>query len=79
MPDPCFDTLTLLLARRLEIIADREFYARDPAAHLEALKSVSEGIEAEREKLAPQLPPRLRHFLDQASYGKALDYLRAAE
>jgi len=36
---------------------------------------VSEDIMAEHEKLRASLPPRLNHFLTQASFSKALEYL----
>ena len=67
--------LRRLLTRRLEVIADHDFRDRDPAAHLEALKSVSEALQAWHEVHRPQLDPNLEHFLTGASYQKALAYL----
>jgi hypothetical protein len=52
---------------------------RDAAAHLEMLKEVSLRLMAEQERLADVLPPRLRHFLTQASYSKALEWIREQE
>jgi hypothetical protein len=46
---------------------------------LEALKTVSEEISAEHQKNRAQLPPRLNHFLTQASFSKALEYLDSSE
>lgn len=69
------DHLRQLLQRRINLIADHAFRDRDPTAHLEALKTVSEEISAEHARLRPQLPPRLNHFLTQASFSKALEYL----
>ena len=71
--------LRTLLQRRLDLIADHAFRDRDAAAHLESLKSVSEEIMAEHQRLRSELPPRLNHFLTQASFSKALDYLNSGE
>ncbi|MGV3658788.1 MAG: hypothetical protein ACO1TE_01350 [Prosthecobacter sp.] len=73
------DHLRTLLQRRIDLIADHAFRDRDPAAHLEALKGVSEEISAEHQRLKPQLPARLNHFLTQASFSKALEYLDSSE
>jgi hypothetical protein len=72
-------TLRALLQRRIDLIADHAFRDRDAAAHLEALKTVSEEISAEYQKHRAQLPPRLNHFLTQASFSKALEYLDSSE
>jgi hypothetical protein len=74
-----YEELRGLLRRRIELIADHSFRERDAAAHLEALKQVSEGIMAEHQRLRAQLPPRLNHFLTQASFSKALEYLDSSE
>ncbi len=68
-------TLTTLLRRRLEVIADHEWRDRDPEAHLEELKSVSEKIVAAHQKSAAGLPTRLNHFLTQCSFDKALEFI----
>lgn len=73
------DHLRTLLQRRIDLIADHAFRDRDPAAHLEALKAVSEELSAEHQRLRPQLPPRLNHFLTQSSFSKALEYLDSSE
>ena len=70
-----FSHLRHLLQHRLDLIADYAFRDRDAAAHLAALQKVSEELTAEHEKLRESLPPRLNHFLAQASYSKALEYL----
>ncbi len=72
-------SLRTLLQRRLDLIADHAFRDRDAAAHLEALKNVSEEISTEHQKHRAQLPPRLNHFLTQASFSKALEYLDSSE
>lgn len=73
------DTLAELLQKRLTVIADSELRAKDPEAHLAALREVSEAIEAEHRRLRPQLDGRLRHFLQQASYQKALEWIQASK
>ena len=72
-------TLESLLVRRLEVIADSDFRKRDAASHLKALREVSEAIDAEVQSLQGRLPARLNHFLGQASYQKALDFIRQSE
>lgn len=72
-------SLRALLQRRIDLIADHAFRDRDAAAHLEALKTVSEEISAEHQKHRTALPPRLNHFLTQASFSKALEYLDSSE
>ncbi|CAN5733367.1 hypothetical protein BH11VER1_BH11VER1_08010 [soil metagenome] len=67
--------LTDLLRQRLQIIADHSWRDANPEMHLQALREVSESIDQLRETLHSALPPRLRHFLEQSSYQKALDYL----
>jgi hypothetical protein len=74
-----FDSLRTLLVRRLDLIADHAFRDRDAAAHLAALQQVSEELGAEHLRLRAQLPPRLNHFLTQASFSKALEYLDSSE
>ena len=74
---PTLDTLANLLHKRLEVIADSDLRAKDPEAHLAALREVSEALEAEHQRLRPQLDGRLRHFLQHASYQKALEWIEA--
>ena len=73
MNDPA--RLAQLLRERLAIIADHSLRDRDPAAHLEKLKDVSLAISSLARELAPTLPPRLHHFMERASYDKALAFL----
>ena len=69
--------LATALKQRLAIVADREFYQRDSAAHLHQLQAISEEISG----LAGQLPdgtePQLAHYLQRCSYDKALAFLEA--
>ena len=67
------------LRERLSLIADRAFYQRDPAAHLEALQSVSNRIAALQVRLPEPVDPQLRHFLERCSYDKALAFLEDPE
>jgi hypothetical protein len=71
------DDLIQLLRRREEIIADHAWRDRDPAAHLDALRTVSESIIAWFETNYDQIDGRLRHFLGNASFAKALAHLEA--
>ena len=76
MEEGLFQRLESLLIRRLEIIADHAWRDRDSAGHLDELKRVSEELMDEHQRLATDLPPRLAHFLQNASYSKALSYLQ---
>lgn len=70
-----FSTLKALLQQRVAVIGDHAMRDADPASHLKALQEVSEAIEAEHQRLRGTLPGRLRHFLEQASYHKALAWI----
>ena len=69
--------LATLLRRRIEVIADHAWRERDPDAHLAALTEVSTRIDQWHKTHADQLPPRLRHFLEGASYQKALEWIES--
>jgi hypothetical protein len=71
------EILTLALRRRRAVIADHAWRDREAAAHLDALRSVSEEIMAWTEKNRGQLDPRLEHYLDRCSYDKALAHLES--
>jgi hypothetical protein len=73
------DQLRQLLQERIDVIADHAFRERDAAAHLNRLREVSEAIAAIHERCRGALPPRLAHYLERASYQKALAYLEGAE
>lgn len=72
-----YEQLATALRTRLEIIADRDFYSRDAGAHLHKLKSASEKISEIRERLPQPVDPQLVHYLDRASYDKALAFIDA--
>ncbi len=64
--------LEVALRERRRVIADHAWRDRDPEDHLAALRSVSERIGDVAQRLGSAAPPRLRHFLDNCSYDKAL-------
>lgn len=72
---PEFLALAETLRERLSVIANREWFNRDPAGHFEALKSVSERIERLASALPAPVDPQLRHYLERRSYDKALAFL----
>jgi hypothetical protein len=71
-------SLSTALRHRLELIADRAFYSRDPTGHLDALKTVSERILQLQAQLPQPVHPQLRHYLERCSYDKALAFLEGA-
>jgi hypothetical protein len=77
MPDAIQQSLAAALRERLAVIADREWYARDPAGQLDRLRTVSERITTLQQQLPPPVDPQLAHFLERCSYDKALAFLEA--
>lgn len=69
--------LILLLRRRESIIADHAWRDSDAEGHLDALKSVSEAITAWAAEHRHAADARLRHYLANASFAKALAHLEA--
>lgn len=70
--------LIQLLRRRESVIADHAWRDRDAAGHLDALKNVSEEISAWAAANRDKSDPRLRHYLANASFAKALAHLGTA-
>jgi len=70
-----FEDLRGALERRLAVVADREFYARDPAGHLTELQAASAAVDRLAAALPADVDPTLRHYLDRQSYVKAIDWL----
>ena len=70
-----YTQLAAALRERIAVIADRELYERDSAAHLEKLKAASEKITASAAALPQPLDGDFAHYLHRASYAKALDWL----
>jgi hypothetical protein len=62
------------LRERREIIADQAS-REDTEAHMARLKAISERIETLRNQLPRPIDPQLAHFLQRASYDKALEFL----
>ena len=75
MSTDAYSHLAEALRERLAVIADRALYSRDPAGHLEKLKSVSEKIVQLADTLPRPLDGNLAHYLQRASYQKALDWI----
>lgn len=74
-----YRTLAEALRERLAVIADRPLRERDPARHLEQLKSASQQIALLQANLPKDASPQLVHFLDRCSYEKALAFLESNE
>ena len=74
---PVYLSLAAALRERLAVIADREHYQRDAAGHLERLKAVAARIAQLREQLPSDLDPQLAHYLQRASYDKALAFIES--
>ena len=70
-------TLATLLLERESIIADHAWRDRDSASHLAALIRVSENINDWAIAHRASIDPRLQHYLQNASYGKALSHLQS--
>ncbi|MGH8048933.1 MAG: hypothetical protein ACREKL_16955 [Chthoniobacterales bacterium] len=65
------------LQGRLDVVADRALYERDPAGHLEKLRDASAALDRIVNELPGDADPTLRHYLERQSYVKALDWLAA--
>jgi hypothetical protein len=76
-PKSIHELLANALRERRGVIADREWYTRDPAGHLDRLRTISEEITSLQEQLPAPVDPRLAHFLERCSYDKALAFLEA--
>ena len=70
-------SLATLLLQRESIIANHAWRDRDSADHLAALIRVSEAINQWAATHHSQIDPRLQHYLQNASYGKALAHLQS--
>ncbi len=64
--------LIALLRRRVAIIADHAWRDRDSAGHLQALQEVSEAITVWTLAHRTTVDARMRHYLANSSYQKAL-------
>jgi hypothetical protein len=70
--------LAAVLRERRAIIAD-EASRRSPERHIERLKTVSQRIDSVAAQLPQSTHPQLKHFLQNASYDKALEFLETNE
>ncbi|MBL9156541.1 MAG: hypothetical protein JNJ70_03660 [Verrucomicrobiales bacterium] len=71
------DELIALLRRRLDVIGDAALRENDPDRQLALLREISEGITAFHQRHRGAIPPRLNHFLENASLQKALEWAEA--
>lgn len=78
-PSPVYQQLADGLRERLRVIADRESYQRDAAAHLRQLQTASEHLTELQAQLPRPLDPTLAHYLERCSYDKALAWLETAD
>jgi hypothetical protein len=75
IPPDLRKALAAAFRERLAVIADRAFYQRDPAGHLAKLQEVSAAITSLSAQLPAGIDPQFTHYLQRASYDKALAYL----
>ena len=66
--------LAAALRERLHIISDEES-RRDVPKHMTRLQAISERIESLQNALPARANPRLKHFLENRSYDKALEWI----
>jgi hypothetical protein len=71
------EDLIALLSHRESVIADHAWRDRDSAGHLAALMEVSGKISDWAERHDDRIDARLRHFLANASFAKALAHLES--
>lgn len=77
IPSDISATLASALRERLAIIADRDPYSNDPAAHLNCLQEVSTKIAELAKQLPANTDPQLAHYLQRCSFDKALAFLES--
>jgi hypothetical protein len=77
MKNEDLDELISLLRRRLEVIGDAAMRESDPERQLSLLQEISEAIAAFHQRHRGAIPPRLNHFLGNASLQKALEWAEA--
>lgn len=68
-----------MLKRREAVIADHAWRDRDSSGHLDALREVSETITAWHIENQNRIDPKLRHYLEKASFTKALSHLESPQ
>ena len=76
MKSSTLSDLEQLLKRRLAVIADSDLREKNSVMHLAQLREVSEALDRLFNEHRNELPARLCHFLSQASFQKALEYLQ---
>jgi hypothetical protein len=73
------EQLRALLQRRLDIIADHDLRSRAPEEQFKALQTVSNDLQTWHQQHRSILSARLNHFMTQASFSKALEYIDRPE
>jgi hypothetical protein len=68
-------SLSTLLKERLAIIANQQLREEQPAKQLHLLQQVSEAIQKWHQQNRSLLPAKLNHYLSQASFHKALEWI----
>ena len=71
-----YQQLQQLLERRIAVISNHSLRDSNPDEQLKQLQEVSEAINQLHQNIASDAPPRLKHFLENCSYDKALDWLK---
>jgi hypothetical protein len=72
------EDLFAAVSQRLEIVANHELRDRDPAGHLDGLKSAAQRLDSLVANLPKEADPTLKHYLERQSYTKARDWLATA-
>lgn len=78
-PGGLLEKLAEALRRRLTIIGDKKMRESNSEEHLAMLGEISKEIEQIAHSLPPESHPRLLHFLERASYSKALAFLESSK
>ncbi len=71
-----FQDLAAALTRRKNVIADHAWRDTDAEGHLAALRDAAVEIDRLTADLPNDTPVHLRHYLDNRSYDKALDFIK---
>jgi len=70
--------LKKLLEQRLAVIDNEQLRTNDPDLQLVQLRSVSEKIDAFYAEHGRGMPAKLKHFMENKSLLKALDFINAS-
>ena len=73
--DPDYQQLATLLTSRINTISDDDLRQNNPSEQLRQLQAASEAIVVWHQLNRSSIPAQLRHFLQQQSLSKALQFL----